>query len=345
VATATYNGDIYMIPDEGDMHGGWWRQDLFANAGYGTFDYKTFEYTGTTPNQMNYQELTQAIAKITSQGAANSVYSTFIPNGTSAFLGPWYTDNFLKANGALRYYGDSSSCTICLDQSPYYNQALDTLSFLQSNFSNMVPGFPTLDVNALITYIISGSLGFLFGPDPNLDGEMVGTAASKSNPAAPAGVNVRNCIQPTTGWSNGIPLNPALPPTIKFVDWLGAFRGSTNLKADWEWIRAMAGFNSQLSLVANAAGVPERLDVAAIVASDPRVDIAPWVAALKGRTYTDVPISSSYGSILSTAYANTFDAFYGGSGTPEQCISNFVQATTTGLQKAGIPAAPSSLII
>jgi hypothetical protein len=215
---------------------------------------------------------------------------------------------------------------------------------MQNSTSYMTPGFQTLDVNALITEITSGSLGFLFGPDPNLDGEMMGTAASSSNPNVPAGVNVRNCIQPTTGWSDGAPLDPALPPTIKNVDWFGAFRGSANLTADWEWIRAMAGFNSQLSLVANAAGVPERLDVAGIVEADPRADIAPWVAALKAWTYTDVPISSSYGSILSTAYTNSFDPFYAGSGSAELCISNFVQSAASELQKAGIPAASSSLL-
>ena len=138
-----------------------------------------------------------------------------------------YVDSFIRANGGLRYYGDSQSCTVTMDKAPYYNNVLDSMKFLQSNLPNYVPGGATLDLNALITEITTGSLGFFFGPDPNLDGQMAKTAANKSNPKAPDGVNVRNCIQPTTGWSNGKPLDPKIPPSIKFVSWAGILRGST----------------------------------------------------------------------------------------------------------------------
>jgi ABC-type glycerol-3-phosphate transport system substrate-binding protein len=338
VDSGSYKGDVYMLPDDGGPHAGWWRKDLFAEAGAGTFDYKTFTYTGTKPNDMNYSELSQTIAKITQMGSSRSVYGSYIPSN-AAILGPWYVDSFIRANGGLRYYGDSQSCTVTMDKAPFYNNVLDSMKFLQSNLPNYVPGGATLDLNALITEITTGSLGFFFGPDPNLDGQMAKTAANKSNPKAPDGVNVRNCIQPTTGWSNGKPLDPKLPPSIKFVSWAGILRGSTNPKASWEWLRTYCGFNAEMGLVGNAAGIPERLDVGKIIASDPKLDIADWIAATTGWTYVDAPIQATFGQILGTSYTNAIDPFVAGTGTAETAVQNFVQAATSGLQKAGIPAA------
>jgi hypothetical protein len=329
--------DYYLLPDCSDVHAGWWRKDLFAEAGYGTFDYGTFDYSGTTPNQMNYQELLQASAAITKAGASRNVYATYWMNNATAILGPWYCDEFLRANGGLKYWGDFNSCTVTMDATPYYNNNLDALTFLANNIPNYTPGYATLDLNALITNIVAGSMGFSFGEDPNLDGQMQATAASKSNPKAPAGVNVRNCIQPTVGFSDGKPLDPKLPPAWAVSSYDAILRGATNTKAAWEWIRTYSGFPAWMLLLGNASGLPGRSDVAKIAAADDRADIGPWIAAYTGWTWTDLPFISGFGQILSTAYTNTIDVFAAGTGTPEQCITNYTQAATSGLQKANIP--------
>jgi ABC-type glycerol-3-phosphate transport system substrate-binding protein len=338
VTAGSYNGDIYFIPDESDFHLGWWRQDLFAAAGYGTFDFNTFEYTGTTPNQMNYQELIQATAKITAMGSSRDVYGTFVSNSTTAILGTWYVDGFLRANGGLRYWGDYQSVTTVMDQAPYYNNNLDSLNFLITNAPNYTPGYPTIDLNALITDITSGLLGFSFGPDPNLDGEMAMTAASASNPAAPAGVNVRDCIMPSTEWADGKPLDPNLPPGFGGPVWCGIYADAITPQAAWEWLRVECGFAAQMALTGNASGVTSRLDVASIIAADTRLDISPWVAVANGTWWIDPPANSTFGTIIANDYANTIDPFLAGTGTPETCISNYVSAVTADLQKAGIPA-------
>ena len=98
---------------------------------------------------------------------------------------------------------------------------------LQNNAVNYTPGYSTLDLNALITNIIAGSMGFSFGEDPNLDGAMEPTPASNSNPKAPAGVNVRNCIQPTVGWADNKPLDPALPPAWAVSSYDAILRGAS----------------------------------------------------------------------------------------------------------------------
>jgi hypothetical protein len=338
-----YNGDYYLLPDCQDVHAGWWRMDLFAAAGYGTFDFNTFEYTGTTPNQMGYTELGQADAKITAMGSSRNVYATYIPNQATAYLGPWYVDHFIRGNGGLRYWGDGGSCSIVMGSTPYYNNNLDALTYLQSNLPSYVPGGATLDLNALITEITSGSLGFFFGPDPNLDGQMAATAASTSNPAAPAGVNVRNCIQPTTGWADGKPLDPALPPSWAVSSYDAILRGATNPAAAWEWIRTYSSFSAWMFLLGNASGLPGRADVSNIASADVHADQAPWIAAYTGWTWTDPPIQSGIGPALNTAYDNTIDPFLAGSGTAEACISGFDAAATAALAKASWPAYTGTL--
>jgi hypothetical protein len=336
-------GDFYLLPDDADVHAGWWRMDLFAAAGYGTFDYKAFTYTGTTPNQMGYQELLQACQKMTSQGSSRNVYATYWMNNASAILGPWYCDEFLRANGGLKYWGDFGSCTVTMDQAPYLNNNLDSLTFLANNIPNYTPGYATLDLNALITNIVSGSMGFSFGEDPNLDGQMIPTAASKSNPAAPAGVNVRECIQPTVGWADGKPLDPNLPPAWAVSSYDAILRGATNPAAAWEWIRTYSGFPAWMLLLGNASGLPGRSDVAKIAATDQHADTAPWVAAYTGWTWADLPFISGFASVLGTAYTNTIDVFAAGTGTAEQCVTNYSQATRAALQKANIPAYSGAL--
>jgi len=338
MALATYNGDVYMLPDTADIHSGWWRKDLFAEAGFGTFDPKTFEYTGTTPEQMDYNELTQAFAAITKAGSSRGVYASYICNDNSAIIGSWFVDAFLKANGAQRYYGDLSSCTICLDQAPYKNAALDVLTFFQNNAPNFKPGGPAEDINALITDLESGSVAWFYGLDSNLDGQYAAVPLSKVNPNIPSTstATLRNAIQPTVGWADGT--KPVFPSAINNNIYIGVLKGSTNLAADWEWIRAMASFNSQVAFWSNLSGVPSRLDVKAMSAADPFSDIADWSKAQGGNIYTDSPANSSFGGLLATAYQNSFDPFFAGTGTPEQCIENFVNAATTALQKANIPA-------
>ena len=103
-----YQGDYYLLPDDADVHAGWWRMDLFAEAGYGKFDYKAFTYTGTTPNQMGYQELIQATAAITKAGASRNVYGTYWMNGSTAILGPWMCDEFLPRT-AVSSTGETST--------------------------------------------------------------------------------------------------------------------------------------------------------------------------------------------------------------------------------------------
>jgi hypothetical protein len=330
--------DFYLLPDCADVHAGWWRKDLFAEAGFGSFDYSTFEYTGTTPNQMTYQELGTAVAAITKAGASASVYGSYIPNGGPAILGPWYVDHFLRGNGGLKYWGDINSCTVTMDKAPYYNNNLDSLNFLQSNLSNYTPGGATLDLNALLTEIISGSLGYFFGPDPNLDLPMSQTAMSKSNPKAPAGVSVRNGIQPTTGWADGKPLDPNLPPSWAVSSYDAILRGATTPAAAWEWIRVYSGYAAWLLLLGNASGLPSRLDVSKVAAADSNLDVSDWIAAYTGWTWADLPFISSFGPVLGTSYQNTIDPFVAGTGTAESCVTNYVQATTSALQKAGVPA-------
>jgi hypothetical protein len=330
--------DYYLLPDCADVHAGWWRMDLFANAGYGTFDYNTFAYSGTTPNQMGYAELLQASAKITSQGSSRNVYATYLMNNATAYLGPWYTDEFLRANGGLKYWGDINSCTVTMDSTPYYNNNLDSLTFLGNNIPNYTPGYATLDLNALLTNITAGLMGFSFGEDPNLDGQMAATAASSSNPSAPAGVNVRNVIQPTVGWSDNKPLDPNLPPAWSVSSYDAILRGATNPAAAWEWIRVYSGFPAWMFLVGNASGLPGRADAAQVAAADEHADTAQWVAAYTGWTWADLPFVSGFSQVLGTSYTNTIDVFAAGTGTAEQCITNYTQSTNAALQKAGIPA-------
>jgi len=337
IANNSYNGDIYLVSDDTDPKSGWWRKDIFAAAGYGTYDTTTFEYTGTTPNQMNYAELAQAATKISNMSGGNGLYSTWFPNSTSAIIGSTTMINYMRANGASMWHGNSSSCTVDLGNAPFYNLGLDTLNFIQTIVPTMNPGFQSFDITALITDIADGNMAWFFGVDPNLDGQ--------TNPAVPSSLNVRNGIQPSLPISDGN-ISTSLPPCPHFdVTW-GAIKGTTQLDLGFAYIAAFESFNSGVSLFANAAGIPSRLDAQAVMASDPYLDISAWIQALPANMqYVDQPYVSNFGGVIGTAYTNSFDPFIAGQGTAEQAISNFVTAAEAGLEKAGIPAATTSATV
>jgi hypothetical protein len=177
-----------------------------------------------------------------------------------------------------------------------------------------------------------------YGLDPNLDGQYPQVPLSKVNPNIPSSsaATLRNALQPTPGWADGT--SPVYPSAVNNNIYMGILKGSTNLAADWEWMRAMLSFNSQMALLGNASGIPSRSDVAAVSAADPFSDLTDWTIAFKGNFFVDVPDNSSFGTLLDTAYQDTFDPFFAGTGTPEQCIESYVNAATTALQKASVPA-------
>jgi hypothetical protein len=342
IANNSYNGDIYLVSDDTDPKSGWWRKDIFAAAGYGTFDNNTFEYTGTTPNQMNYTELAQAATKISNMSGPNGLYSTWFPNNSTAIIGSTTMMNYMRANGASMWHGNSSSCTVDLANAPNYNAGLDTLNFIQTIIPTMNPGFQSFDINALITDIADGNMAWFFGVDPNLDGQMLAQPLNKTNPSAPSSLNVRNGIQPSLPISDGN-ISTNLPPCPHFdVTW-GAIKGTKNVALDFEYIAAFESFNSGVSLFANAAGIPSRLDAQAVMVADPYLDISAWIQALPtNMQYVDQPYVSNFGGLIMTAYTNSFDPFIAGQGTAEEAISNFVTATEAALEKAGIPSATTT---
>jgi hypothetical protein len=339
IANNSYNGDVYLVSDDTDPKSGWWRKDIFAAAGYGTYDTTTFEYTGTTPNQMNYAELAQAATKISNMSGPNGLYSTWFPNSTSAIIGSTTMINYMRANGASMWHGNSSSCTIDMGNAPNYNNALDTLNFIQTIIPTMNPGFQSFDITALITDIADGNMAWFFGVDPNLDGQMMAQPLNKTNPAVPSSLNVRNGIQPSLPISDGN-ISTSLPPCPHFdVTW-GAIKGTKNVAIGFEYIAAFESFNSGCSLFANAAGIPSRNDAQALMVADPYLDISAWIQALPANMqYVDQPYVSNFGGVIGTAYTNSFDPFIAGQGTAEQAITNFVTAAVAGLEKAGIPSA------
>jgi len=343
LATRTYNGDLYMVPENGDPKSGWWRKDLFAKAGYGTWDPTTGEYTGTAMTDMNYSELLQAMGKITQQNSANGIYATYFPMAPSQpnIVSITCMLNYFRANGASVWHGTNTTCSIDLDQSPNYNKALDTLDFMQQAIQGNLlnPGFQTFDLNRLITDLTTGTVGFFYGIDANLDSQYITIPYSKVMPGGPSGPTLLDAMQPSLPPSDGN-LSSSLPPCPNMNADLAIVKGSKNPDAAWEWIRTMASFPRQLCYPVNGAGFPGRTDVLSVITQQTCPNFYRWIKALPtNMLYEEIPLLGPYGTLLSNDFLNAFSTFFAGTGKPEDAIANFATSARNDLQKAGISAA------